>query len=379
MRILLSSVLGAVLALSACDAVRLPGDGRSVPEDPVIPDGAPGPAPPTVPVDNPYGEPDPDPDTPVTPPDPDAADPVDPVDADPADPVTPDPADGADDPSVPTDPDAPTDPDTPDPVGPADPDTPDPVEPEPQPLPVKFEYYPPGDLIPGSGIGSPDQTVYVPDMLFPIKDAPAYPQSQVWRFGGFMGGQGGQCDERNFTAPWRDNFCETRSRTRNTPLCPAEKVHQGQDIRVGTRADCLEMVAMRPDKPELHSVVAVEAGTITKIGNYWVTLRGNETGNLYNYIHLNMGALKVAEDELVTKGQELGYASNDFGGTATTFHLHFEIKSPLEGEGFTHVPPYMSLVAAYERRENGRGQMIENDTVEVASVAVLPEGVEIIE
>lgn len=360
MRILLSAALGAVLALTACDAVRMPGDGRTVPEEPVIPDGAPGPPPPVIPVSDPYGEGEPE--APVTP--------------DPDTPVTPAPEE-----PLPTEPTDPVDPETPGPDGDTDePSEPaPPEEPEPEPLPIKFEYFPPGDLIPGSGIGSLDDTVYVPDMLFPVKDAPAFPQSQVWRFGGFMGGQGGQCDARNFSAPWRDNFCETRSRTRNTPLCPAEKVHQGQDIRVGTRSDCLEMVAMRPDKPELHSVVAVEDGTITKIGSYWITLRGSETGNLYNYIHLNMGALKVAEDEAVTEGQELGFASNDFGGTATTFHLHFEIKSPIEGEGFTHVPPYMSLVGAYERRENGRGEMIENDTVAVASIAVLPEGVEIIE
>ncbi|MEO0548696.1 MAG: peptidase M23 [Pseudomonadota bacterium] len=371
MRIVLSTVLGAVLALSACDAVRLPGDGREPPgPEPVIPDGAPGPQPPLLPVANPYGEDETEP--PVT---------VDPEPVDETDPETNPEADPETESESPDPTEVNVDPVTDETEGGDETSDPDPVEtePEPEPLPVKFQYYPPGDLIPGSGIGARDETVYVPDMVFPVKDAPAYPQSQVWRFGGYLGGDGGQCDERNFSAPWRDNFCETRSKTRNTPLCPEEKVHQGQDIRIGTAAECRQMVAMRPDKPTLHSIVAAEAGIITKVASYWITLRGSETGNLYTYIHLNMGALKVVEDQTVTAGQELGYASNDFGGTPTTFHLHFEIKAPVEGEGFTHVPPYMSLVAAYERREEGRGELIEDDTVAVASVPILPEGIEIIE
>lgn len=347
----------AALALAACDVVRVPGDGRQAPPD--IPEGAPGPPPPMTPVNDPYDDgetppidaPDPDPETAPdendTPPD--VTDDGSSVDADPVDPVTPDP----------------------------DPVTPDP-EPEPEPLPIKFQYYPPGVLMPGSGIGAPDDTVYAPDMIFPIKSAPAFPQSQVWRFGGGIGG-GDQCDPRNFEAPWQDNFCETRSRTRNTPLCPTNKVHQGQDIRIGTAADCNALRGLPAAQRTLHEVVAVEDGIVQYIGGYYIQLKGTQSGNIYNYIHMNMAALQVSLNETVTAGQKLGYASNDFGGTPTTFHLHFEIKAPIEGEGITHVPPYMSLVRAYERREAGRGEMLESDLVAVASVPVIPEGFEIIE
>ena len=92
-----------------------------------------------------------------------------------------------------------------------------------------------------------------------------------------------------------------------------------------------------------------------------------------------MAALEVGLSDTVTAGQLLGYVSNDFGGTPTTFHLHFEIKVPMEGEGITHVPPYMSLVKAYERREGGRGERIEDNTFAAASVPVIPEGFVIIE
>jgi hypothetical protein len=56
----------------------------------------------------------------------------------------------------------------------------------------------------------------------------------------------------------------------------------------------------------------------------------------------------------VTKGQTLGFMSNDFGvdsagkPVATTLHLHFEVKQNIDGIGWTWVSPYMSLVTAYK-------------------------------
>ncbi|MBR9834800.1 MAG: M23 family metallopeptidase, partial [Alphaproteobacteria bacterium] len=263
--------------------------------------------------------------------------------------------------------------------GTQDTDTDTDTEPEPvEPLPVKFQYYAPGNLTPGSGTGTANDTNYAPDMVFPIKAAPAFPQSQVWRFGGGIGG-GDQCDPRNYEAPWQDNFCEQRSRTRTTPMCPTNKVHQGQDIRVGTAAGCNQMRSASAADRTLYEAVAVENGVIQYKGGYYIQLRGTDTGNIYNYIHLNMAALKVDVGDTVTPGQSLGYVSNDFGGTPTTFHLHFEIKAPLEGQGITHVPPYMTLVKAYERREQGRGELIEDDAFSIASIPTIPEGFEIIE
>lgn len=393
----------SALALAACDVVRVPGDGREAPAPkPDIPDGAPGPAPPTVPVTDPWGEGEDTVEIPVSNPDPiESEDPI----GDPSDSETPDeqdPEDGTPDGETPED-ETPTDTDgtsseteTPTDSLDADPgssDTDDPVietpvedetpevtpdpEPEPEPLPVKFEYYAPGDLIPGSGTGLFDDTVYAPDMLFPIKSAPTWPQSMVFRLGGAVGGD--QCDPANYDIPWRDNFCERRSSTRNTPMCPTNKVHQGQDIRVGSAADCNQL--RRQDKAArgLHEVIAVEDGIIQHIGTYSVKLKGTQTGNIYSYLHLNMRRLRVSALDTVSAGDTLGFVSNDFGSTPTTFHLHFEIKAPIEGEGIVHVPPYMSLVSAYERREQGIGRLVEDDTVSIASIPVLPADFEIIE
>lgn len=375
----------SALALSACDVVRLPGGDHEA--RPTIPDGAPGPPPPTEPVDDPWGEgptdevPDP---TPVVPTDdPEDPEPVDP-DSDPdpdPDPAPTDPDGDTTDPVDPVEPDpdpAPTD--DPDPVDPdtEDPDTEVPVSPPPPPaLPIKFEYYAPGDLIPGTGTGQGDDTVYAPDMLFPIKTAPTWPQSMVYRLGGAVGGD--QCDPANYDIPWRDNFCEKRSSTRNTPMCPTNKVHQGQDIRVGSAADCNALRSQAARDRGLHEVIAVEDGIIQHIGTYSVQLRGTESGNIYSYLHLNMRRLRVSALDPVSAGDTLGFVSNDFGGTPTTFHLHFEIKSPIEGQGIIHVPPYLSLVAAYERREGGRGDLVEDDTVAIASFPVFPDDIDIIE
>jgi len=395
----------SAFALAACDVVRVPGDGRDPPQPaPTVPEGAPGPPPPMVPVDDPWGEgTDTDTDTsiPVTNTDPDP-DPVPGTDTEPEDqsdpgsePEEPEPADDATDGGQTDGEDPVNGSDEADPVDDTSdtlPDTSDATDPEPEPepeddvtdedvtadpLPVKFEYYAPGDLIPGTGFGQGDGNIYAPDMVFPIKTAPTFPQSMVYRLGGAVGGD--QCDPENFSVPWRDNFCETRSSNRNTPLCPTNKVHQGQDIRVGNAADCNAMRRQSAQERGLHEVVAVEDGIIQHIGTYSVKLKGTETGNIYSYLHLNMRRLRVSALDTVEAGDTIGFVSNDFGGTPTTYHLHFEMKAPVEGEGIVHVPPYMSLIAAYERREGGLGKLVEDDTVEVASVPVIVDPSKLIE
>lgn len=226
-----------------------------------------------------------------------------------------------------------------------------------------FTYYDAGDLEPTSGTGSPDETVFVPDLLFPIRDAAAHPQSQVYRFGGGVKG-GDQCDARNFAAPWRDNYCESRSRTTTTPYCEETGVHLGQDIRVGDREGCLAERSTPAADRTRYEVVAVEDGVISNVGSYSVNVRAN--GRIYRYMHLNMSQLKVAMGQSVKKGDIIGYVSNDFGGTPTTLHLHFEIKVNTAEHGWQYVPPYTSLLAAYQRREANPGQLVE-DVVNVAS------------
>jgi murein DD-endopeptidase MepM/ murein hydrolase activator NlpD len=227
-----------------------------------------------------------------------------------------------------------------DPVSPTEEPAP-PAEPEPPvPTPVTWPHEPGGSLYPGSGSGATDPTIWAPGMRFPMEAAPAYANSQVYGYGGFMApGPGGQCDARNYSYPWRDNFCETRSWTNG--MCPAGKGHQGQDIRPAT---CVKRV---------HWAVAAESGVVTSIGSYSVFIRG-DSGRLYRYLHLDRAHLVtiLSEGQTVTRGQRIGRVSDDFGGSATTIHLHFEIKAPVVSGsdlGVIFVPTYSSLTDSYGR------------------------------
>ncbi|MCG8442731.1 MAG: M23 family metallopeptidase [Caulobacterales bacterium] len=221
--------------------------------------------------------------------------------------------------------------------------------------PPTFTYRQPGDLEPGSGEGVFDRTVYAPDIVFPVNET-TYVNSQVWRPGGSEVG-GDQCDIVNFSYPWRDNFCETRSAERSTLNCPRDRVHQGQDLRGGDPALCIAMRNTDPVERTQIPVVAVEDGDISYIGTYTVNLRAGS--RIYRYMHLNMERLAVEQGDRVAAGDLIGYLSNDFGGAPTTFHLHLEFKQNIDGVGWTWVNPYMSLVRAYERKLGGPGAAVE--------------------
>jgi murein DD-endopeptidase MepM/ murein hydrolase activator NlpD len=196
---------------------------------------------------------------------------------------------------------------------------------------------PPGDLLPDSGTGQTDQINYAPGMRFPMEAGRAFANSQVWGHGGYQGPGGGQCAAENYSYAWRDNYCETRGYS--TPMCPAGTGHQGQDIRPASCTDAA------------HVAVAAEAGTITSVGSYSVRLTTDE-GVRYTYLHLELDSLLVEPGDVVERGEPLGLVSNEFGGSATTIHLHFEIKMAVDvGEGEiqnTNVPPYLALVESYE-------------------------------
>lgn len=194
----------------------------------------------------------------------------------------------------------------------------------------EFSFLPPGDLAPNSGDGREDETVYVPGMRFPVESAPAFPNSQVWGHGGSQGPGGGQCDVENFSYPWRDNYCEERSW--DMPLCPSGVGHQGQDIRGAT---C--------DK-NVHWIVSASDGTVTNIGSYSVYITAPD-GTRFDYLH--GGNVQVSDGQAVTRGQRIAMISNEFGGTPTTVHLHFNIRQNVSGVGSVFVPPYMSLVESY--------------------------------
>jgi murein DD-endopeptidase MepM/ murein hydrolase activator NlpD len=213
-----------------------------------------------------------------------------------------------------------------------------------------FSYLPVGELLPESGPGFVDDVVYRPAILFPLEDR-AFLNSQVYRYGGYQGGlngmEGGQCEPANYDYPWQDTFCEKRSREQ--VLCPGGG-HEGLDIRPAT---CTKNV---------HWAIAVEDARVIDVRRHWVTLQTAD-GTLYNYLHLDMDALRVALGDEVRRGDRIGVVSNDFfqsDGTSvpTTIHLHFEMYENYAGdEGeeplFTKVNPYMTLVAAFDRKLRG--------------------------
>lgn len=192
----------------------------------------------------------------------------------------------------------------------------------------QFTYDPPGTLEPNSGTGRTGSKIFVPGLRFPIEKAPAFANSQVYRKGGFLGPSGGQCDSDNYTYPWRDNFCEKRSRS--TSMCPTGTGHQGQDIRPGTCDD------------SVHWAVAAEDGTISRTRGWVVSLVGDATDVKHNYLHLNPNRLNVRVGQRVKRGDRIGLVSNYFGSTPTTIHLHYELRS-----GETPLPTYTSLVSSY--------------------------------
>jgi murein DD-endopeptidase MepM/ murein hydrolase activator NlpD len=196
-----------------------------------------------------------------------------------------------------------------------------------------FTYDPPGQLVSGSGKGRVDMNVYAPGIRFPIESGPAYANSQVWGHGG-NSGTGSQCDIENFSYPWHDNYCETRDW--DMPLCPSGSGHQGQDIRA---ASC---------KPGVHQAVAVVDGTITSIGSYSVYLTAAD-GTRFDYLHEQ--DVVVKEGQKVKRGDPIGKVSNNFGTSVTTVHLHFNIHQNVAGVGAVYVPPYLSVVQAYETLE----------------------------
>lgn len=204
--------------------------------------------------------------------------------------------------------------------------------------PGAIGFNPSGQLQPNSGRGDTDDTIYAPDMRFPIEKANAFANSQVYGHGGMSGPGGSECDHANYEYPWRDNFCEDRAQYK-TPLCPAGTGHQGQDIRPPSCAK------------SKYTAVAAEAGTITQIGKYTVYLSA-DSGRIFRYLHLDMTKLQVAVGQRVQRGDPIGLVSNFFGDTTTTIHLHFEIREPVtDGTATitTWVPPYASLVDAYQR------------------------------
>lgn len=220
-------------------------------------------------------------------------------------------------------------------------------------------YCPVGTMLTARGKGDVDNTDNAPGIRFPIELAPAYPNSQVWGMGGSIGAHPNapQGDPPNYQYPWHDDFCETRGY--GTQQCPGGKGHQGQDIRPAQAYDPKHPGKLYKDH---FYVVAVEDGYISHVGTYMVTLYG-DSGTKYDYLHMDFTPpyLLVKTGDTVKRGQPLGYLSNNFGTSSTTFHLHFEIKRPVKsgetgdaGSAWIYMSPYMALVNSYTRLLKGQ-------------------------
>jgi murein DD-endopeptidase MepM/ murein hydrolase activator NlpD len=90
--------------------------------------------------------------------------------------------------------------------------------------------------------------------------------------------------------------------------------------------------------------VSVSDGTVTGIGTYSVFITTAD-GTEFRYLHMSSVTVKVGDE--LKKGDRIGRVSNVYK-SPTTIHLHFEILQHLDELGFVQVPPYMSLVRAYE-------------------------------
>jgi len=218
-------------------------------------------------------------------------------------------------------------------------------------------YLTPGNLEPRSGVGVNDARIWAPDMVSPFGKVNAVAKSQVYLPGGFQSSSSDQCVTHNFNYPHRDTFCETRGADRNTLNCPRRRVHQGIDINAGDRTQCLKLQeAYRTVSnggpaiaADLIPVYAVMDGFVSYIGQYTVDLRPSDGAiSRFRYLHLNMRSLRVELGDQLKQGDLIGYYYNDFAGTPTTFHLHFEVIAFVNGEA-QYVSPYMSFIKAEER------------------------------
>jgi hypothetical protein len=248
-----------------------------------------------------------------------------------------------------------------------------------------FTYYPPGDILPGTGMhgrgGQPDTTVYS-KIRFPMAHAPAYTNSQS--FGNWgncdltgrvsLGGQGREAayrcrvnavplfhdETKNYTYPWRDNFCEHRYYY--VTQCPGGLGHQGEDIRPS--ACKLRNEGADRCEPYQDQVVAVRDGVAWRVaGDEALYLFTDAPGEhiRFRYLHMNPHMLDFAgmvSGHEVAEGEVLGPVG-DYGKRegGTTYHLHFDMQV-LTRQGWVFVNPYMTLVAAYERLIGGRGQVV---------------------
>ncbi|MBI2715716.1 MAG: M23 family metallopeptidase [Rhizobiales bacterium] len=267
----------------------------------------------------------------------------------------------------------------------------------PAPPSKDFSYFSPGFLIPGTGLkkelgGYLDTTVYA-RLRFPMKTAPDFVNSQSFNNWGdcdftgksrrYLRGKGTpySCkvngrplvfdESKNYTYPWRDNFCEHRRYF--VGQCPGGEGHQGQDIRP---SNCT-MFNEGADrcKPYQHDIVAAHDGVILRAHKQEAVYLFINTPNTHmrvRYMHMNPHQLDgdgIVSGKHVAAGETIGKVGNyNKKERGTTYHLHFDMQVATR-VGFVFVNPYMSLVAAYEHLIGERGTEIKpGDPVPPAAV-----------
>jgi hypothetical protein len=269
---------------------------------------------------------------------------------------------------------------------------------------TEFTYYPPGSLIPGTGRrpdlnGRADRTVYA-DLRFPMRDAPAFANSQSFNNWGecdFTGrsphrvrakgapyvckvnGRALVFDEgagENYRYPWRDNFCEHRRF--KVGQCPAGEGHQGQDIRPSSCSKANDGAdRCQADKQD---TVAAADGMILRRTKQEALLLFINSANAHlrlRYMHMRpkaMDANGLLSGRRVREGEVLAAVGNyDDYEHGTTYHLHFDLQAPT-AIGYVFVSPYMTLVASYERLIGARGTELVSEpppTQEMVSQQIL--------
>lgn len=254
-----------------------------------------------------------------------------------------------------------------------------------------FQYHAPGKLLDGTSEqnkdGAGSQMVHGNCIRFPLKDAPAFANSQVFMHRGDCRGQKvalpAQPGDRfpryrcrqnhrelldfeghreNYSYPWRDNACEARGRA-GPAECPVRKGHEGQDIRPSKCEPQHSAAASCPIN--VFAVVAVTDGKAwwkPPPKDHVVRLHADDgTGLYYTFLHMSPASITntgIVSGTFVpvrrdgTIGKVGNFARDEQGRPSpTTTHLHFEIRR-LQADVHAQGPalaPYLTLIRAYER------------------------------
>ncbi|WP_441519660.1 M23 family peptidase [Bradyrhizobium sp. 2TAF24] len=260
-----------------------------------------------------------------------------------------------------------------------------------------FTYRPVGDIVTNSGAhgqpGKVDPTVYA-QIRFPLKETPAFANSQSflnWGDCNFTGrtttphakGTAYRCkrndkplvfDEsarENYSYPWQDNFCESRSF--EVGQCASGYGHQGQDIRPS--ACPLRNDGADRCESNHFAVVAGRDGVIVRGRGQQAVFVVADTARDHvrlRYMHMTparMDADGLLNGRQVSEGEAIGLVSNyqDYPG-GTTSHLHFDLQV-FTRDGWLWVNPYITLVSAYERLLGARGTEVQMEPAAPATAA----------